>query len=400
MIPLFYPPKQNVFRMMWNIYKVLRSRWWGQGDLVDQFEIEFAKMFHYKYCVMTNSGTSALHLAYILAGIRPTDEVIVPALTCTATCHPLKMMGARIIFADIRPDTLTLDPIDLRRKITKKTKAVVPVHLGGAVMTGDWFKVCKDRKIAVIEDACQALGCGSVGVGKFACFSFQAIKSLSTGDGGMLAINSSFEDAEECFKRAKRLRWFSIDREAKAAKEWQAWDRRGITFDQDEIGYKYQPTNIDAAIGLAGLKDFRSNQKRRHNLANLYIELLKDAPQVELLSRPDEHADWLFMVKVNGDRDDFAEYLMRAGIETNVAHIRNDIFKIFGGQRRKLPNMDAVENRYICLPLNNQVSKGDVEYICKIITEWDAYLRKDKPQPYPQKSLFPKNVAIKKGRAI
>jgi dTDP-4-amino-4,6-dideoxygalactose transaminase len=355
--------------MIKEIRSTLKSRWWGQGPKVDEFEKRFGDKFWFDYCVMTNSGTAALHLAYILAGIKSGDEVIVPVLTCTATCHPLKAMGARIVFADINKDTLCLDPASLKRKITRNTKAVVVVHLGGYV-DYDLGRICLKENIPIIEDAAQALGSSYVGLGNFTCFSFQAIKALSTGDGGMLRINSAFPQADELYQRAKRLRWFSIDREAKAQKNWQAWDRRGITFDQDELGYKYQPTDIDASIGLAALRDFDRNQDHRHKLVDLYRALLANAPQVELLRDDSGNAHWLFMVLVNGDRDSFAEHLARNGIETNVAHIRNDIFKVFGGYRRKLPNMDAVESHYLCLPLNNNVNKRDVKYICKKIKEW------------------------------
>jgi len=362
LIPLFYPPKQNVDRMLKEIRDTLSGRWWGQGSKVDEFEEKFGERFGFKYCVMTNSGTAALHLAYILVGIKRGDRVIVPVLTCTATCHPLKMMEADIEFADIRKDTLTLDPDDLRSRNSGIEKAIVAVHLGGLVSDAYKIRRIANRwRVKVIEDACQALGAKGVGYGDYTCFSFQAIKSLSTGDGGMLVVRNRGD-----YLRAKRLRWFSIDREEKAKKNWQAWDRRGITFEQEEVGFKYQPTDIDASIGLAALDDFDANLKQRHHLVRLYREELASCKKVELL-RGGNSADWLFMVKVKEDRDGFAEKLLRVGIETNVAHIRNDIFKVFGGKRLALPNMDAVENQYLCLPLNNHVTEENVKYICKVI---------------------------------
>ncbi|MCJ7747937.1 MAG: DegT/DnrJ/EryC1/StrS family aminotransferase [Desulfobacterales bacterium] len=365
MIPLFYPPKQNVDRMIGEIRDTLSGRWWGQGPKVDLFEKKFGEKFGFKYCVMTNSGTAALHLAYILAGIKKDTRVIVPVLTCTATCHPLKMMGADIDFVDIRGDTLTLDPSNLRFQNNGMEKAIVVVHFGGLVTD-----TCKIRRVAtgwgvkIIEDACQALGAKGVGYGDYTCFSFQAIKSLSTGDGGMLVVKTEVD-----YLRAKRLRWFSIDREQKAKKNWQAWDRRRITFEQEEIGYKYQPTDIDASIGLVALEDFDQNVKHRHCLVNLYRKELEPCKKIELLKKGDS-ADWLFMVKVKKDRDAFAKKLLKAGIETNVAHIRNDLFGVFGGHRLPLPNMDAIEDQYLCLPLNSQVSEKDVKYICQVIRTW------------------------------
>ncbi|MDP2362532.1 MAG: DegT/DnrJ/EryC1/StrS family aminotransferase, partial [Ignavibacteria bacterium] len=155
-------------------------------------------------------------------------------------------------------------------------------------------------------------------------------------------------------------------REMKAKKDWQAWDRRGITFDQEEMGYKYQPTDIDASIGLVALETFDDEIRHRHELVRLYRTELRNSKFVTLL-RKGYSSDWLFMVLVNGDRDKFASYLLDKGIETNVAHIRNDLFKVFGGRREKLPNMNKIEFKYLCLPLNSKVIKEDVLYICKMI---------------------------------
>ena len=362
MIPLFYPPKQDVEEMIKEVRDTLTSRWWGQGPKGDRFEKEFGKRFGHKYCVFVNSGTGALHLAYALAGVGPGDEVIVPVLTCTATCHPILLLGAKPVFADIRTDTLTLDPADVEKKITKKTKAITVVHLGGQVEdVGKFRSLSKKYNIPIIEDAAQALGAPKLGFGHYTCYSFQAIKHLTTGDGGMLVMKKASE-----YTRAKRLRWFDIDREAKKNRKWQAWDRRGITFDQEVPGYKYHANDIAASIGLAGLKTVRKTIEHRRKLVAEYRKLLSGCPAVEMLKDGDT-SNWLFMVKVQGSRDNFAEYLFRHGVETNVAHIRNDVFRVFGGKRLDLPGMNAIEYQYICLPLNDYVGINDVRTICKLI---------------------------------
>ncbi len=362
MIPLFYPPKQDVSKMIREVRDTLQSRWWGQGPKVDKFEMEFGKKFGHKHCIFVNSGTGALHLAYALSGIGPGDEVIVPVLTCTATCHPILLLGAKPVFADIRTDTLTADPEDVEKKITKKTKAIVVVHLGGLVEDAKRFRqMSRKYNIPVIEDAAQALGAKGVGYGQFTCYSFQAIKHLTTGDGGMLVAKSGSD-----YSRAKRLRWFDIDREAKKNRKWQAWDRRGITFDQEVPGYKYHGNDIAASIGLVGLLTVGKTLEHRRRLVSEYRKLLSTCPGVELLKDGDS-SHWLFMVKVKGSRDDFAEYLKKHGVETNVAHIRNDVFRVFGGKRLNLPGMNEVELQYICLPLNDSVGVNDVRYICKLL---------------------------------
>jgi dTDP-4-amino-4,6-dideoxygalactose transaminase len=368
MIPLFHPPDQDIDRMMAELRDTLSGRWWGQGPKVDLFEKRFGEKFRFPRCVMVNSGTAALHIAYRLAGVGPGTEVIVPVLTCTATCHPILHLGAKIVFADILPGTLTVDPEDVARKITKRTKAVVAVHLGGRVSEMNALRaICRPPKIALIEDAAQALGAGGgLGRGDFTCFSFQAIKHLSTGDGGMLVVRTAHEE-----KRARRLRWFDIDREQKIRKGWQAWDRRGITFDQTEPGYKYQPTDIDASIGLAALEDFDRNLEHRRGLVRVYRKRLSGMRCVSLLERGEADADWLFMVMANGNRDGFADWLRERGIETNVAHVRNDLFSVFGGGRKKLPGMDSVERQYLCLPLNSKVRLSDVWEICDAISAYE-----------------------------
>lgn len=363
MIPLFRPPRQSVKLMVKELRDTLSGRWWGQGPKVAEFERRFGEKFNFPYSIMVNSGTAALWLAYELAGARgPGTEVIVPVLTCTATCHPLLHLGAQIVFADIRPDTLTADLADVERKITPRTKAIVAVHLGGLVIDREgWLALRKRYGIPIVEDACQALGAKTVGFGDYTCFSFQAVKSLSTGDGGMLCVRNPQD-----YDRAKRLRWFDIDREEKAARNWQAWDRRGITFDQRRPGYKFHANDIMAAIGLAGLKDFDRNLAHRHMLARIYRQLLRSSKVVDLLAEGDS-ANWLFMVLAKGDRDELAERLWKQGIETNVGHLRNDIFTVFGGKRQDLPGMNEVEFRYLCLPLNDYVSRADVVRVCEAI---------------------------------
>jgi perosamine synthetase len=287
-------------------------------------------------------------------------------LTCTATCHPILLLGAKIVFADVRRDTLTVDPEDVARKVTSRTRAIIAVHLGGIVADSEHLKeIARDKDVALIEDAAQALGAPGVGYGDMTCFSFQAIKHMSTGDGGMLIVRTEYGE-----KLAKRLRWFDIDREAKKEKGWQAWDRRGITCDQERPGYKYQGNDISASIGLAALKTVDRTIEHRTRLADLYRRLLSGVYGIQLLAdEPSSH--WLFMVRVLWDRDGLAEYLAAGGVETNVAHVRNDLFTVFGGRRQPgLPGMDEVEPQYLCLPIHDRVPANDVGYVCGQIKLW------------------------------
>jgi dTDP-4-amino-4,6-dideoxygalactose transaminase len=341
-----------------------KNQWIGQGELVDEFEQQFAKKFNLSHCLMTNSGTSALWLAYDLVGLKEGDEVISTVLTCTATHIPLLYRKVKIKFADIQSDTLTIDPIDVEKKITKKTKAIIGVTLGGIPLDDRIFKIGKKYKIPVIVDSCQSIGYDK---GDYIVYSFQAIKQITTGDGGMLVCRNKKD-----YKRAKLLRWFGIDREQKARKNWQAWQGRTMTFDIQELGYKFQPHNISAMLGLVGLGDFDKVIQERKYLTEIYKWQLRDIPEITLLNDR-ETTCWLFGILIN-DRDKLAKYLEDRGIGTNVVHVRNDAFEIFKKFKTHCPNMDEVYLKYLYLPLHNKLKAKDIMEICRAIKEYyDIY---------------------------
>ena len=251
---LFYPyiPKNSASA----IKKVLSGRWIGQGPLVDKFEKKFSKMFAKNNpCIATGAGTDALHLAYILAGLKFGDEVIAPVYTCTATNIPFLYMGVKIKFADVDPITMNISVESVKKLITSKTKAIVCTHYGGLPCDMDELKkIASQKKIPIVEDAAHALGAtyknkpiGSLS--EFTMFSFQAIKHITTGDGGMLCIKN-----KKLLDKARRIRWFGIDREGKQKGTWKN--------DIFEVGYKYQMTDIGASIGIESLKNFNKICKR------------------------------------------------------------------------------------------------------------------------------------------
>jgi len=354
---MFYPFVTEKARKA--AYDTLGTRWIGQGPQVNKFE----KAFEYKFgkpCVAVNSGTAALHLAYILAGIDNRSEVITTPLTCAATNIPLLYTGARIIFADIDPKTLTIDPDSVEKLITPWTKAIVVVHLGGQPADMDRIlEIAKKHHLKVIEDCCHALGAKYKGkyvpVGDYGCFSFQAIKHITTCDGGMLVLPK--EQVEE----AKRLRWFGIDREARLGNIW--------AYDIFEIGYKYQMTDVEASIGLAHLEDIDSILAERERFAKCYLARLKDKKGIQFLDLPDDiqHAWWLFTILVE-NREAFIEMLLEHGIESSPVHFRNDQYRTFGGRKLDLPGMASIEDRYVSLPIHNNLTIADIFKICDTIT--------------------------------
>jgi perosamine synthetase len=363
---LFYPYVSK--KSANNIKKKLSGRWLGQGPAVDKFEEEFGKKFANNNSVIaTGSGTDSLHLAYILAGLKSGDEVISTVFTCTATNIPLLYMGIRIKFADVDRETMNISIESIKKLITKKTKAIVCVHYGGLPCEMDeLLKISKKNKLILIEDAAHALGAkykkkpvGSLS--DFTTFSFQAIKHFTTGDGGILTIkNKKLND------KAKRLRWFGIDRKGKQKGTWKN--------DVHEVGYKYQMTDIAATMGLDSLKEFNLIINHRKKIYKTYLNELSNDKNIKCIHDFDknkEHGAWLFTILLK-NKDFVQKKLREHNIETNQVHFRNDRYSIFKKfvKGKKFPNMDYLENKYLVLPLHHKVSISDAKYISSLIRKY------------------------------
>lgn len=351
MIPLFYP---QLYKEEWleALGKTFDTRWLGQGPMVEKFEKAFGKKFNYKYCLAVNSGSSALELAYQLLDINEKDQIITTPFTCTATNLPLVKRKAKIVFADIN-DNLLIDYEDVKKKITKKTKAIVAVTLGGLPVDRRIFSL----GVPVVVDAAQSVGV-SEKKGDYICYSFQAIKHFTTGDGGMLVLKNKAE-----YERAKKLRWFGIDREAKKKANFYALSNREITQEIEEPGFKYHMNDIAATMGLVGLRHSNQILKYRKLLCDTYAtNLPKNMKCVYGGSY------WLMAV-ITKDRDGVIDYLRYNGIECDLVQLRNDIFKVFGGKKQDLPNMNRLESQYLYLPLNPKVTIDDVKIICKLLCD-------------------------------
>ncbi|MGQ0802751.1 MAG: DegT/DnrJ/EryC1/StrS family aminotransferase [Actinomycetota bacterium] len=360
-IVLFYPHISERARDL--VSAQLGSRWIGQGPSVERFESEFSEVFcNGASTAAVGSGTDALHLAYLLAGVKAGDEVITPLFTCTATNIPLLYIGAKPVFADVQPHSLNIDVDHVRRLVTEKTAAIVCVHYGGLPCDMDELRrIADEAGVPVIEDAAQALGASykgwSVGsISEFTTFSFQAIKHITTGDGGMLAIRDS-----DLLPKAKRIRWFGIDREGKQKATW----------DNDiwEIGFKYQMTDISAAMGLAALEDWEETHAHRRELFAIYERGLSNAPGIRFIGGGLEdrvHAAWTCTVLAD-DRVGLQRKLLENRIESNQVHYRNDRYTLFRESRGTFPNMDAIEDDYLVLPLHTRMTAADAERVVSVI---------------------------------
>lgn len=347
------------------VAEVLSTRWIGQGPKVDEFERSFASYVGSANTLAVGSGTDALHLAYRLAGLREGDEVIAPVFTCTATNIPLLYEGVTPVFADVDPGSLNMSVSDVRGRINDRTRAIICVDYGGKPCDLLGLKELADEfGIPLIEDAAHSLGAEVGGqrigsIADFTMFSFQAIKHVTTGDGGML----TFQDSA-MLDLAKRLRWFGIDRLAKFGGVWEN--------DIVEVGYKYQMTDISAAMGLVGLAEFGETLSLRQSLMSTYVDRLQLSADVRLLGAPESavevHAAWLCTVAVDR-RVDLERWLQDNNVESGQVHYRNDRYSIFGGRRDDLPNMDDLEDKYLVLPMHTHMTIDDVHMVCDLLVE-------------------------------
>ncbi len=344
--------------------QVLQSSWVSEGRMVKEFEAALATRLGLAHPVAVNSGTAALHLALAVGGVGRGDEVIVPPQTFVATGLVVLMQGATPVFADIDPMTGNVSPASIAAKITPGTKAIMPVHWGGYPCDMDEINALGQRHgLVVIQDAAHALGATykgkSIGsISRFTAFSFQAIKHLTTGDGGALCCTDD-ADAQTAFIR----RWFGIDR---ASSKPSILGER--VYDIQAIGYKYHLNDLEAAVGLGNLEDFPQRLARRQEIGNCYRQRLRDVPGLQLLRLDDDrtHAYWLFTILVER-REDFIRKLASEGIPASVVHLRIDHNSVFGGVRDDLPGQAEFNERQVAIPVHEGLSPDEVEHIVHAI---------------------------------
>jgi len=344
---------------------IFKSGWIGLGAKTALFEEKFSAFVGSRHCVGLNSATAALDLAVRLLRIGHGDEVIVPTITFVSTAHAVAYNLAQPVFADVRYETLNIDPEDVARRITRRTRAIIAVHYGGR--PADMDELARVAKgIPIIEDAAHACGAHYAGqhvghIGKIGCFSFHAVKNLAMGDGGALTL-----DDGDLAERAKRLRWLGIDK--------NTWDRSALgesywwEYFVDEIGLKCHMNDIQAAIGLVQLGKLESMNRRRREIVKLYRERLRDVPGVELPPLDDEkyQSSWhIFHIKCK-DRNRLASRLSEQGITTGV-HYKPIHFYSCYGNRPSLPVAEKAFERILSLPLHPGLSNTDVEAVCDAI---------------------------------
>ena len=347
--------------------KVLLCGYIGEGPQVEEFERRLGPWFTNDNVLALNNGTAALQLALRLANVGYGDEVVSTPMTCSATNEPILAMGAKIVWSDINPWTGNIDPADVVKKISPKTKAIMCVHWGGYPCDLDELNtIAVEHGVKLIEDACHAFGSTYHGkaIGSysdFTCFSFQAIKEMTTIDGGALVCKSKVD----C-ERGRLLRWYGIDRKAEC---------KDLRCENDilEYGYKFHMNDVTATIGLEQLKYVgKTIEKHRTNAAR-YDKTYEKLKAVQPLRYKNDRssAHWLYTMRVK-NRQRFMEHMKAGNITVSQVHARNDTHTAFKDFKCDLPGVDEFVSEQVSIPVGWWLTEKDVSHICNTVIEYDA----------------------------
>lgn len=358
MIPLVKPYIPDSHVLMPELEKILYSGYIAEGQPVYDFEDKFKDYIGNPYLLALHSGTDALHLSFILAGIKPGDEVISTPMTAEPTNTSIAMVGGKVVWGDVNPNNGLLNPESVRSLITERTKAIVLVHYAGMVCDMDAFnQISKEYNIPIIEDAAHALGSkyGGKMVGcnsPYTIFSLQAIKHMTTVDGGFLCVKS-----EEDLNRARRLRWFGLDKK-----------RSRLENDITEVGYKYSMNNVNATIGLVQMRYVNEIVGKYIDNGKFYDNVLGRVDGVTMVdySPNTEASYWLYTMRVER-REEFMRMMESEGIMASPLHHRSDTHSIFKESQRELPNMDKWYDSFVHIPCGWWVSAEERERIVETI---------------------------------
>ncbi len=351
---------------------VLRSGWVTQGPAVARFEEMFAARVGARCAVATSSCTTALHLALVLAGVGAGDEVICPSYSFIATANAILYVGATPVFADIEWDTWNIDPNDACRRLSPRTKAVIPVHQVGLAADLDRLAPFAERGVSIVEDAACAVGSTyhgrPIGSGsRFACFSFHPRKTISTGEGGMLTTTDP-----DLAERARRLRTHGASVSALSRHE-----AKGIVFEEyGELGFNYRMSDVQAAIGVAQLSKLDALLARRRTIAERYDEAFRRLAEVQVPARPPyaEHAFQSYAVQLTSacrlDRDDLLRALADRGISCRrgIPPIHREPFYRDRFGPRSLPVTEEVASRSLFLPMYASLTTADQDRVTDVVT--------------------------------
>lgn len=367
MIPLFSPfiPKEAG-----DIVKqVIDSGFINRGKYADEFEKLMREKYSILFVHLVNSCTSALKLSLAVAGIKEGDEVISTPWSMIATNTAILELGGKPVFVDIDYDTLNIDASKIEAKITPKTKAIMVVHYAGyPVELKDVYRIAHEKGLEVIQDCAHALGTMYRGryigsFGRFCCYSFQAIKTITGGDMGAVSTTDQI-----IYDDIVRRSWFGIDKKTRIKTPVGVFPS-----DIDVLGYKMNTNDIAASLGVVGLKHVEEAINRRRHIARRYNEEFGNLKNITLLkyAENNESSYWLYPMHVAKNRHLFALTMTDAGIEVGKHNERNDKYKIFGGINQELVNTAKVDEDIVHIPLHASLTDEQVELIIKTIKKWD-----------------------------
>jgi perosamine synthetase len=342
--------------------RVFDSRWLGLGSVTKQFEEQLCAYLGVRHVIAVNTGTAALHTALDALDLQPGDEVLVPSLTFVSTVQAILAVAARPVFCEVRPETLTLDVHDAERRLTPRTRAVLPVHYGGLPCAmNELASMAQERDMWVVEDAAHAFGSAYQGqmagaLGDIACFSFDPIKNITCGGGGAVATNN-----DELASRIHLRRNVGISTDS--------WDRLGDDrpwfYNVVAPGFRYSMSNLNAAIGLEQLKRMGTFRERKQAIVRRYDAAFQAEAGLALIEHNlPKTFPFSYVVRVlDGRRDLLIRYLAELGIGSTVQFIPNHLQPAFAAYRVDLPVTEQLYGEILTLPLYYEMSDHDVETV-------------------------------------
>ena len=357
------------------VSEVLASQWISTGAKVREFERAFAEYIGVKHAISVSSCTAALHLSLVATGVGSGDEVITTPYTFTATAEAIRYVGAKPVFVDVDKHTLNMDIAKIDAAITARTKAILPVHIAGLPCDMDALQsLCRKHNLVLIDDAAHAIPAeykeryiGSLG--DISAFSFYANKNLTTAEGGMITTNS-----DALAEPLRTMRLHGIDKDA-----WARQSRRSIwRYDITTEGYKYNMTDIQAAMGLCQLMKLNKQHERRHRFAQIYQTELAKFPEIQTPFSPEnprEHAWHLYIIQLlSRERDAFIDAMRAANIECSVHYIPLHLFRFYqeqyGYHEGDFPRAEAAFERVVSLPLHPGLTEEDVYAVVAAIRKF------------------------------
>jgi UDP-4-amino-4-deoxy-L-arabinose-oxoglutarate aminotransferase len=358
------------------IIDVIKSGWITSGPRAKRFEEEFSRYVGARHAVAVNSCTAALHVALLAHGIGPGDEVVTSSMTWSATANMIEVTGAKPVFADVDRDTLQVTSETVAAAVTERTRAILPVHFAGQACDLDGLAAnATPRGLTIIQDAAHAVGTefcgrriGSDGIS--ACFSFHPIKNITTGEGGMITT-----DSDELAEKLRLLRFHGVNRDA-----WSRYSKvDSPRYETVTPGWKYNLSDLQAALGIHQLAKLDGFIQRRTHLAELYHAQIAGIDGVKPLGRAvgtSRHAWHLFVVTIEPDRfgrdrDRFMQSMAQHGVGTGLhftaVHLHDYYRSRYGYASGALPNTEWASDRVVSLPLFPGMSDSDVSRVCEAI---------------------------------